>query len=155
MPVLQDQTGVTSSIGDYALNFMSVRNWRGKKMNPILTTCPVCKERVSITRLHCRNCDTTIEGHFDMGRFGRLNADQLSFLETFVRCEGKLNRMEPELGMSYPTLRARLNEIIQSMGFPVGAEVGRLSDEERHTILDDLASGKLSSEEAMQLLEGD
>jgi hypothetical protein len=110
---------------------------------------------MSITRLHCRNCDTTIEGHFDLGRFGRLNAEQLNFLETFVRCEGKLNRMEPELGMSYPTLRARLNEIIQSMGFPVGPDAGRLSDEERHRILDDLASGKLSSEEAMEMLEGE
>jgi hypothetical protein len=124
-------------------------------MNPILTTCPVCEERMSITRLHCRNCDTTIEGHFDLGRFGHLNAEQLNFLETFVRCEGKLNRMEPELGMSYPTLRARLNEIIQSMGFPVGPDAGRLSDEERHRILDDLASGKLSSEEAMGMLEGE
>ncbi len=124
-------------------------------MNPILTTCPVCEERMSITRLHCRNCDTTIEGHFDLGRFGRLNADQLNFLETFIRCEGKLNRMEPELGMSYPTLRSRLNEIIQSMGFPVGPDAGRLSDEERHRILDDLASGTLSSAEAMKMLEGE
>ena len=112
-------------------------------MNPILTTCPVCDERLSITRLHCRNCDTTIEGHFDLGRFGRLGADQLSFLEVFIRCEGKLSRMEPEIGLSYPTLRARLHEIIQAMGFPVGTDEGRLSDEERHRILDELASGKL------------
>jgi hypothetical protein len=123
-------------------------------MNPILTTCPVCEERLSITRLHCRNCDTTIEGHFDFGRLGRLNAEQLNFLETFIRCEGKLNRMEPEMGMSYPTLRARLHEIIQTMGFTVGTDIGRMSDEERHRILDELASGKLSSEEAMQMLEG-
>ena len=124
-------------------------------MNQILTTCPVCEERLSITRLHCRNCDTTSEGHFDSGRFGRLNADQLVFLETFVRCEGKLIRMEPEMGMSYPTLRARLNEIINAMGFPVGPDTGRISDAERHRILDELASGKLASEEAMRLLEGD
>jgi hypothetical protein len=90
-----------------------------------------------------------------LGRFGRLNNEQLNFLETFVRCEGKLSRMEPELGMSYPTLRARLNDVIQSMGFPVGPDAGRMSDDERHRILDDLASGKLSSEEAMALLEGE
>ncbi len=124
-------------------------------MNPILSTCPVCEERMSITRLHCRNCDTTIEGHFDLGRFGRLNADQSNFLETFIRCEGKLSRMEPEMGMSYPTLRGRLNEIIRTMGFPVGPDTGRISDEERHRILDELASGKLSSEEAMRMLESD
>ncbi len=124
-------------------------------MNQMLTTCPVCDERLSVTRFHCRNCDTTIEGHFDIGRFGRLSAEQIDFLEVFVRCEGKLSRMEPELGMSYPTLRARLTEIIHSLGFPVGLETKLISDEERHKILDDLASGNLTSEEAMQLLEVD
>ncbi len=124
-------------------------------MNQMLTTCPICDERLSITRFHCRNCDTTIDGHFDIGRFGRLSAEQINFLEVFVRCEGKLSRMEPELDMSYPTLRARLTEIIRSLGFPVGPETKLTNDEERHKILDDLASGKLTSEEAMQLLEVD
>ncbi len=124
-------------------------------MNQMLTTCPVCDERLSITRLHCRNCDTTIDGHFDIGRFGRLSAEQMNFLEVFVRCEGKLSRMEPELEMSYPTLRARLTEIIRSLGFQVGPETKLINDEDRHKILDDLASGKLTSEEAMQLLEVD
>jgi hypothetical protein len=63
--------------------------------------------------------------------------------------------MEPELGMSYPTLRARLLDIIRTMGFPIGPETPQISDEERHRILDDLASGKISSEEAMVLLEGE
>ena len=124
-------------------------------MNQMLTTCPVCDERLSITRFHCRNCDTTIDGHFDIGRFGRLSAEQINFLEVFVRCEGKLSRMEPELELSYPTLRARLTEIIRSLGFPVGPETNLIIDEERHKILDDLASGKLTSEDAMQLLEVD
>lgn len=124
-------------------------------MNQMLTTCPVCDESLSITRFHCRNCDTTIDGHFDIGRFGRLSAEQMNFLEVFVRCEGKLSRMEPELDMSYPTLRARLTEIIRSLGFPVGPETKLINNEERHKILDDLASGKLTSEEAMQLLEVD
>ena len=122
-------------------------------MPPLLTTCPVCEESLSVTRLHCRNCDTTIEGQFDVGRLGRLTPEQIGFVETFIRCEGKLNRMEPELDLSYPTLRARLTDVIRAMGFPVGPELG-ISDEERHRILDELASGKLSSEEAMQLLEG-
>jgi len=122
-------------------------------MPALLTTCPVCEESLSVTRLHCRNCDTTIEGQFDVGRLGRLTPEQIDFVETFIRCEGKLNRMEPELDLSYPTLRARLTDVIRAMGFPVGPELG-ISDEERHRILDELASGKLSSEEAMRLLEG-
>jgi len=122
-------------------------------MNPVLTICPICGERLSITRLHCRNCDTQIDGHFELGRLGRLSVEQLGFVETFIRCEGKLSRMEDELGMSYPTLRSRLTDVIRTLGFTVGPETSMLSDEERHKILDDLASSKISPEEAMKLLE--
>lgn len=124
-------------------------------MNPVMRNCPVCSEPLSVTRLHCRSCDTTIEGHFEQGRLARLSPSQIEFVETFIRCEGKFNRMEGELDLSYPTLRARLTEIIRRMGFPVGSEKQILSDEERTRILDDLANGKLSPDEAMSLLSGD
>ena len=122
-------------------------------MTQMITICPVCGDRLSVQRLHCRSCDTGIEGHFETGRLGNLSAEQLAFVETFIRCEGKLNRMEGELGMSYPTLRARLTEVIRQMGFEVGPEDMGLSDKERHRILDELAQGKISSEQAMSLLE--
>lgn len=124
-------------------------------MTQMITICPVCGDRLSVQRLHCRSCDTGIEGYFETGRLGNLSAEQLAFVETFLRCEGKLNRMEGELGMSYPTLRARLTEVIRQMGFEVGPEDMGLSDEERHRILDELAQGKISSEQAMSLLEAE
>jgi hypothetical protein len=124
-----------------------------RPVNNLLTNCPVCSEALAVTRLHCRNCDTTIEGRFDVGRLGRLTAEQVAFVETFVRCEGKLNRMEREVGLSYPTLRARLTEVIRQMGFPVGVEPAAAGDEELHRLLDDLASGRITSEEAMRSLE--
>ncbi|HLE03675.1 MAG TPA: DUF2089 domain-containing protein [Anaerolineales bacterium] len=123
-------------------------------MNSLLMTCPICEHRLTVTRLHCRNCDTTIEGHFETGRMGQLTAEQLSFVETFLRCEGKLNRVEGVLGLSYPTLRSRLSQVIQAMGFEVGPEQTDTSDEQRHQILDELASGQISSEQAMELLQG-
>jgi hypothetical protein len=125
-------------------------------MNPLLGTCPVCGESLEVTRLHCRNCDTTIDGHFNTGAFDRLSPDQLAFAETFIRNAGKLNSMEKELGLSYPTLRNRLNDLIRAMGYEVGQEEppAAISDEERRQILDDLATGKLSSEEAVQRLQG-
>ena len=124
-------------------------------MNRQLTTCPVCADRLTATRLHCRNCDTTVEGHFELGRLGRLTTEQLEFVETFIRCDGKLSRMEDEVGLSYPTLRSRLNDVIRQMGYEVGPESESLSDDERHQILDDLASGNLTSEEAMSMLSGE
>ena len=126
---------------------------RVEPMNQLLTVCPVCGEPLAVTRLHCRSCDTVIEGQFETGRLGRLSREQIDFVETFIRCEGKLNRMERELGMSYPTLRARLSEIISQMGFQLGAGPAP-SDEERHRILDRLAAGEITSEEAMRQLEG-
>jgi hypothetical protein len=124
-------------------------------MNPVPTACPVCNENLTVRKLQCRNCDTSIEGHFELGRLGSLDPEQLFFVETFIRCEGKLNRVEKELGLSYPTLRARLTEVIRAMGYAVGAEPELISDEERHRILDDLAVGKITSQDAMRLLEGE
>jgi hypothetical protein len=125
-------------------------------MHPILGTCPVCGETLTVTRLHCRSCDTNIEGQFAIGAFDRLSPEHLLFAETFIRCEGKLNRMEKELGLSYPTLRARLNDLIRAMGYEVGQDeiVPGVSDEERRQILDDLAAGRVSSEDAVKLLQG-
>lgn len=122
-------------------------------MNPALRICPVCGDPLVVRRLHCRTCDTLLDGHFDLGRLGRLSREQVEFVEAFIRCEGKYNRLEKELGMSYPTLRSRLTEIIRDMGYDVGPEMPRLDAAGRHRILDDLARGEISSEEAMRLLE--
>lgn len=123
--------------------------------NAILTICPVCAEPLEVTRLHCRNCTTTIDGQFDTGRLGRLTPEQIEFVEVFLRCEGKFSRMEKELELSYPTLRGRLGEIIRQLGFVPGPEETPIEEGERHRILDELASGRISSEEAMRQLEGD
>lgn len=124
-------------------------------MNALITLCPVCGERLAVTRLHCRACDTTMEGQFEAGRLGRLTSEQVTFVETFLRCEGKLNRMEREMGLSYPTLRSRLTDLVRQMGFPVGDEATSGSDDDRHRVLDDLASGRITSEEAMRRLEAE
>ena len=71
-------------------------------MHPMPSLCPVCGDRLEVTRLHCRSCDTTIEGYFEPGRIFRLSPEQLAFVETFIRCEGRLNRMERR-SLSHPT----------------------------------------------------
>ena len=135
-----------------------------------------------MTRLHCPNCDTTIEGEFDPGAtgareqgifspeqlkplapFSRLSADQLQFVLTFVRCEGRFNRMEEEMDLSYPTLRNRLNEIIRTMGYePPREETVASRPEpampgpaERQSILDLLSQGEIDLEEAKRRLRGE
>jgi hypothetical protein len=122
-------------------------------MYPVIGKCPVCGETLTVTRLHCRNCDSALEGQFILGRFYQLAPQQLAFIETFIRCEGKLTRVQEELGMSYPTARARLTDVIRALGYEVREEAEPISVEERKTVLERLASGQISSEEAVGLLK--
>jgi hypothetical protein len=90
-----------------------------------------------------------------MGRLYYLTAEQLQFVETFVRCEGKINRVEQEMGMSYPAVRARLNEVIRALGYEIGeSEKEPLAQEARRDILERLSAGELTHEEALQMLRG-
>ncbi|MGC9334044.1 MAG: DUF2089 domain-containing protein [Anaerolineae bacterium] len=123
-------------------------------MYPVIGKCPVCGDTLSVTRLHCRNCDSALEGQFSLGRFYQLTAQQLAFVETFIRCEGKLTRVQDELGMSYPTARARLTDVIHGLGYEVAEEPESVSPEERKQILQQLATGEISSEQAVELLKG-
>lgn len=124
-------------------------------MNPVIGRCPICDDLLHVTRLHCRNCDTALEGQFTLGRLYQLTPEQLEFVELFVRCEGKITRVESELGMSYPAVRARLTEVIEAMGYEVGeAEPGPISSETRKEILAEISAGNLSTEEALALLRG-
>jgi hypothetical protein len=82
----------------------------------VIATCPVCDHRLEVTRLHCPECDTTLEGRFSVGRFGRLNRDQLGLLESFLRARGNLRDLERELGISYPTVRNRLEALLRALG---------------------------------------
>ena len=123
-------------------------------MYPAPGKCPICGQDLTVTRLHCRSCDSALEGHFELGRFNQLDPEQLRFVETFIRCEGKLNKVQEEVKLSYPTVRSRLLDVIRALGYEVQEEPG-MSPEQRKVILDDLAQGKISSEEAIRLLQGD
>jgi len=127
-------------------------------MNQLLSKCPVCKGDLMVTRLYCMHCDTTIEGHFHPGvnPFAALTSEQMDFLLTFIRCEGRFNRMEEELNLSYPTLRNRFNEILRALGYEPGREEAptKLTTEERMRILDELAMGTISPEDAQMRLLG-
>ena len=127
-------------------------------MNPAITQCPICQSNLEIVKLYCRSCDTTIEGHFPLVTpFQQLTAEQMSFMVTFIRNEGKINRVGEELGMSYPTVRSRLHDLIRALGYEVGEEeesMGSLPEDERRAVLDALSKGTLSSEEALKRLGG-
>ena len=118
----------------------------------VIATCPVCAGELAVTRLHCRSCGTTLEGEFSVGRFARLDRDQHALLESFLRSRGNLRDMERELGISYPTVRARVEALVRSLGFgPRGDEPDAEPPTDgttREAILERLARHEISAENA-------
>jgi hypothetical protein len=88
-----------------------------------IATCPICGGELAVTRLHCRSCATTLEGDFNVGRFARLSREQFALLESFLRSKGNLKEMERELGISYPTVRARVDALLRALGLADDAAV--------------------------------
>src|SRR4029078_7120893 len=94
------------------------------------TRCPVCHSELTVTRLNCPSCDTSIEGQFTGGPFAHLTAEHLDFIVTFLWCEVNINRMEQALNLSSPTIRNRLHYVIRALGFePAKDEVVEVSAE--------------------------
>ncbi len=124
-------------------------------LHSVIGRCPVCGDELAVTRLHCGNCDTQIEGRFQLGRFQRLSADQLAFVEVFVKNRGIIKDVEAELGISYPTVRARLDDVLKTLGFATGGEDGlrpSQAREERRSILEELREKRITADEAARRL---
>jgi hypothetical protein len=132
----------------------------------VISTCPVCASELAVTRLHCSTCGTTLEGDFSVGRFGRLNKDQMALLESFLRSRGNLRDMERELGISYPTVRSRVEALVRALGFGPRADAddadepaestqaAASSGRTREEILEALARHDITAEEAATAIRG-
>ena len=114
--------------------------------------CPVCDDELLISKLTCPRCDTRLEGEFNPCKFCRLPAEQLEFLEVFIRSRGNIRDVEKELGISYPTVRSRLDSVIQALGYPVEKNDPAAAESRRQDILDALESGEIDTREAARLL---
>lgn len=125
-------------------------------MYPARSTCPVCSSEMTVTHLECRQCGSQLVGSFELPMLARLNADQLRFVETMVRCRGNINRVSDELGIAYSAGRAQLDTIIAALGYEQENDdpAPGLSSEERQQILNDLRDGKISSDQALKKLRG-
>ena len=134
----------------------------------VISTCPVCENQLTVTRLHCNTCGTTIEGGFSVGRFAGLTRDQFALLESFLRARGNLRELERELGVSYPTVRNRVEGLLRALdladGVPIPSEPPQEPDaadnvavdaNTRRTILERLARHELSAEQAAAALRGE
>jgi len=115
--------------------------------------CPVCGEKFHVAKLHCHRCATSLTGDFEPCRFCALTNEQKTFLEVFVKSRGNIKEVERELGISYPTVRSRLDNVLDALGFRVDEATERVDlPERRKEILDALSRGDVSADEAVKLL---
>ena len=116
---------------------------------------PVTGGDLYISEVASEESGITIRGKFEIPRYARLEPEQQNFLETFLRCRGMLNSVERELGISYPTVRARLDNLLDALELhpPTEEPVKRdKSADKKRKLLDQLESGEITAEEAKERL---
>lgn len=129
----------------------------------VLTKCPVCTHQLKAVKLTCQNCGTNIENTFDFPKLMHLTREQLDFVEVFILCRGNIKDVEKELNISYPTVRAKLDQVIEELSdTKVNFEAEDINDKKRkiesgtsnrQKILDQLEKGEISPEEAVLKLK--
>ncbi|WP_244834465.1 DUF2089 domain-containing protein [Clostridium sp. BJN0001] len=120
-------------------------------MYKVINKCPVCSGNLKVLKLKCDSCNTVIENEFALSKFDYLNSEQLYFIEIFIKCRGNIKDVEKELKISYPTVRSKLDEVIEALGYNVKPE--KEKDEYKKSILDALENGEITASEAIEKLK--
>lgn len=114
-----------------------------------MSKCPICGANMEIVKLHCKSCGTSLEGHFSPCKFCQLTREQQEFVEVFLAARGNIKEVERLMGISYPTVRSRLDQVIEILGYRVEYEE---VESQRKEILKALSDGEITAEEAIRLL---
>ncbi len=117
----------------------------------VIGECPICSHDLFVTKLECSHCHSEISGQFQLSKFNYLSKERLYFIELFIKNKGNIKQLEKELKVSYPTVKKMLKEAIEALGYKV--EEDDTDERDRDEILDKLAKGEISSEEALKLLK--
>ena len=117
---------------------------------------PISGHPLYVSELTSDEGGISLRGRFAVPRFARLTDDQSRFLETFLRCRGVLSSVEKEMGLSYPTVRNRLDLLLTALDLPSAPmpDSNGAALEEQRRILDQLESGEISVEEAKVKIRG-
>jgi hypothetical protein len=124
-----------------------------KKRNKLIHRCPVCSGELTVTHLKCTDCGSELSGEFVANEFARLPEDKLLFLRTFLICRGNLKEVEAALGISYPTVRGRLDQLLEALSM-LPQDEHEVSTDDKAAILEALERGELTVEQAEQRLRG-
>ena len=118
-------------------------------MTHTISKCPACGgSDFTLERIRCIECGTAVEGSFRAGKLGSLPVEHQDFIEVFVRCRGNIKDVEKVLGVSYPTVRGKLDRVVQALGY----ETQVISNRKKE-ILKALERDEITPEEALRALE--
>ncbi len=115
----------------------------------LISECPVCNSTLKATRLSCSTCGTVVESEFELSRFELLNKEQLSFVEIFLKNRGSIKDVEREMGISYPTVKGKLNDVIKALGYSVAEEPSI----NVNAVIEDLEKGSINIDEAIKKIK--
>jgi hypothetical protein len=115
---------------------------------PIGTDCPYCGSAMAVTRMSCAHCKVAVEAAFPMSRLGTLPVEHQRFIEMFVLSGGNLKEIAEQVGVSYPTIRSRLDKVIESLR----SEIGK-TRQVKGNVLDAVDQTKSSAEAAAKLIK--
>lgn len=130
-----------------------------KKQNTVACNCPQCQKPMQIVALGCKDCELTLQGQFTSNSLMGLNEEMLHFLHVFIVCEGKIADMEKALGISYPTVKnkiQKLKEAVAPSGFVDKSEAGadlQLESKSVIEILDLMNNGLVNYEKGLSLIK--
>lgn len=119
---------------------------------PIIHNCPICQHTLHVTKLACNHCHTVIENDFSLSKFATFTKEQMDFIEVFLLKRGNIKEVEKALGISYPTVRGKLNEVISLLGHEAAAK-NENNEIRKSEIIAMLDQGEITAEEAITLLK--
>ncbi len=124
-----------------------------KRLLPLITKDPATGADLIVTRLESPDSGLVIEGAFDLGWIGRLTREQLDFVGLLLRYRTNLQKLADDLGIAYNTARSRLDDVVAAIGEPSAPKQAARQDPARAEIIDRLAKGDLSVDEAIEALK--
>ncbi|XFA98519.1 DUF2089 domain-containing protein [Candidatus Izemoplasma sp. B36] len=138
------------------LKDLTMNATKGIAKYPVISECPVCHHDLEVVKLQCTNCETTLEGRFTLSKFNYLDTEKLYFIEVFMKNKGNIKMVEKEMGLSYPTIKKMLDEVVEQLGYSSKDEKQEEKEEYKgpstKEILEKVDKGEITADEAAKLL---
>ncbi|MDO4595226.1 MAG: DUF2089 domain-containing protein [Tissierellia bacterium] len=113
----------------------------------MIEKCPNCNGELVVTSYKCRSCGTEVSGYFEQDKFAKLTSEEKDFIELFLRKRGSIKEVGEAMGISYPTVRNKIDRVVKSLGGKVDKEESRID------ILNMLKNGDIDANQAKELLK--